>query len=90
MGYYSRMPLRNSIDYTGNSAIRNLMLCPPANFPEAFQLDSGGVVLLAVVGITDEEKEWGHQNAGEQLLELLKQHKAFPITDIHRGTIALP
>lgn len=89
MGWYDRMPLRNSIDYTGNSAIQNLMLCPPTNFPEQFQLDSGEVIWLAVVGITDEEKEWGRQNDGEQLLALLKQHQAFPVTDVHRQTISL-
>jgi Suppressor of fused protein (SUFU) len=90
MGWYDRMPLRNSIDYTGKSAIQNLMLCPPANSPEQFHLDSGEVIWLAVVGITDEEKEWGRQNDGEQLLALLKWHQAFPVTNIYRGTISLP
>ena len=90
LGCFDRIPLRNSIDYTGNSAIRNLMLCPPDNFPESFQLDSGEVVLMQAVGITDEEKEWGRQNSGEELLTLLKQHNAFPLTDIGRQTIPLP
>lgn len=89
MGWYNRMPLRDSIDYTGNSEIRNLMLCPPANFPGEFQLDSGEVVLLAVAGITNEEKAWATQNDGEQLLKLLKRYNAFPIINIRRQTIAL-
>lgn len=87
MGYYDRLTLRASIMPGFDSAIRNLVLAPPAGYPDEFQLESGTVVLIAVAGITDVEVQFAREHSSEALLTLLQQANAFPITDPQRHPI---
>jgi Suppressor of fused protein (SUFU) len=78
IGFYDRIPLRSSIKPGFDSAIRNIMFCPPVGYPGAFKLESGAVELIALVGITDEEAQYSRENDGEKLVELLARAGAFP------------
>jgi hypothetical protein len=78
MGCFDRIPLRNSIDYTGDSAIRNLMLCHPSDFPESFQLDSGEVVLWRQSGSQTKKKNGDAKTAARNCLSYSNNITLFP------------
>jgi Suppressor of fused protein (SUFU) len=87
IGFYDRIPLRSSIKPGFDSAIRNILVCPPAGYPDSFKLESGAVELIALVGITDDEAQYSRENDGEKLVELLARAGAFPITDQARKSV---
>ena len=72
------MKRRSSINPGFDSAIRNIMFCPPVGYPDAFKLESGAVELIALVGITVDEAQYSRENDGEELVELLARAGAFP------------
>jgi hypothetical protein len=85
--FYDRIPLRSSIKPGVDSAIRNILFCPPVSYPNSFNLESGVVDLMALVGITDDEAQYARENDGEKLVELLARAGAFPITDPARKSV---
>ncbi|HKQ77558.1 MAG TPA: suppressor of fused domain protein [Blastocatellia bacterium] len=87
IGFYDRMTLRSSIKPGFDSAIRNIMACPPVGYPATFNLESGEVEFVALVGITDDEAQYARENEGEKLVELLTRAGAFPITDPARKSV---
>jgi hypothetical protein len=66
---------------------RNIQACPPAGYPDSFNIESGIVDLMALVGITDDEVQYARENDGEKLVELLARASAFPITDPARKSV---
>lgn len=82
------VPLRRSIDPASESALRAVFIAPPALDSNRFQLDSGTVDLLLCVGITEEEHDYALKNGSDALLDLLKQHNAWPATDPARQSLA--
>jgi hypothetical protein len=86
LDYWHRVPLGGSI--TGNSALCHLLIVPSDSYPTQFSLASGKVDLLHVVGITDKERDYAKERGSEELLKLLKDHGAFPVTDPDRRCIA--
>ena len=90
IGFYDRIPLRSSIKPGFDSAIRNVLICPPIGYPATFKLESGEVELMALVGITDDEAQYARENDGEKLVELLMRAGAFPITDPARKSVISP
>lgn len=81
------IPLRSSIKPGFDSAIRNILFCPPVGYPDAFKLESGEVEFMALVGITDDEVQYARENDGEKLVELLARAGAFPVTDPARKSV---
>lgn len=75
----SPIPAGESIKPGFDSAIRNVQVCPPTDYPRSFSLESGEVDLMALVGITE--------NDGKKLVELLARDGAFPITDPARKSV---
>ena len=83
---YDRLPLRSSVS-PEPSALTWFMIGPPDGFLERFQLPSGWVDLLAVVGITDDEAANARAHGGEQLLEVLRKEASYPLTDPGRSSV---
>ena len=81
------MKMRSSIKPGFDSAIRNILLCPPVGYPDAFKLESGAVEIIALVGITDDEAQYSRENDGEKLVELLARSGAFPVTNPARKSV---
>jgi hypothetical protein len=84
---YDRIPLGSSIDSRPDGHMRNLILTEPEAFPRTFELESGRIDLLQCVGISDREREFGRTQGGPELVNLLKHHDAFPITDAARDSV---
>jgi len=82
LDYGQRVPLGGSL--VPGSALTHLLITPPDTYEAQFSLASGKVDLLHVVGITERERDYGKTNGSAALLELLRSHGAFPITDPNR------
>jgi len=89
LGVFDRIPLRASIT-PEPSALRWLMLAPPARFPSSVRLPAGAIDLLQVVGITDAEAQFARDRSGEALVEVLSGAGAFPVTDPSRTCTVTP
>ena len=83
---HDRMPLRSSIAGEA-SEITWLTVGPLDGFPSSFQLPTGSVDLLAVVGVTEQEAGYGRKHGGATLIELLRQETAYPVTDWRRSSL---
>ena len=80
---YDRIPLRGPIT-PEPSELTYIIVAPPVGYPSSFELKSGHVDLLALVGINDAEAQFARDNDGETLLARLKNCSAFPVTDPKR------
>lgn len=83
---YDRVPLRGPISLDP-SEIQWLILAPPESYPARFELESGWVDLLAVFGATDAETALAREQGGDKLVQMLKPHGAFPVTDPKRKSV---
>lgn len=54
---------------------------------DSFEIEKQKLGLLLIIGITQEEWEWGRTNGNEQLLEKLKEKNIYPFTDLYRQSI---
>jgi hypothetical protein len=54
---------------------------------KGFQLESGSVEFIQLVGITESEAAFGRQNGLDPLLELLRSGGAYQITDPGRASL---
>jgi len=86
LGLHDRMPLRSSIAGEA-SEITWLTVGPLDGFPSTFQLPTGSVDLLAVVGVTEQEAGYGRKHGGATLIDLLRQETAYPVTDWRRSSL---
>lgn len=77
---YDRIPLHGPIT-PEPSELTYIMVASPSHFIPSFQLESGHVDLLSLVGITDAEAQFARNNDGGTLLKYLKDNNAFPVTD---------
>jgi hypothetical protein len=87
LDYWHRIPYRGPIRLDRSSTLQNLFIAPPAHFPVSFQLASGRVNLLQLVGITDSERDYAKQHGSDKLVDLLIEHEACPVTDPARGPV---
>ncbi len=81
---FDRVPLGRTIDKSGDSLIKNLLILPPEHVPAQAQLDSGLFYLLLCVGITDAEVQFARAQDGPGLQKLLMHHDYIPVTHAHR------
>lgn len=86
LGDFDRIPLRSPIR-PEPSALTHLMLAPPVRFPRRAQLESGSFDFYQIVGISDVEAAYARSHGGDVLLELLKSHDYFPVTNPDRTEV---
>ena len=56
-------------------------------YPKQFQLASGNVDILLLVGITERENDFARSQDAEGLIGLLHHHGVFPLTQPERTSL---
>ncbi|HET9956730.1 MAG TPA: suppressor of fused domain protein [Polyangiaceae bacterium] len=84
----ARIPIGNPITLSSPSELTWLLVVPTKFEPPAFQLESGVVEFLQVIGITAAEAKLAREQGPEMLFDLLGAHGALSVTDPKRGTHA--
>ena len=85
------MPLNGPINSeVADSRVRGMLLTRPRDISDRFELSSGQVDLLQIVGITGPELAYGLYKGFDRLENLLFEAKAAPTTDPTRPVISLP
>jgi hypothetical protein len=81
-----RIPLRGPID-GGGSQLSSLLVaeCPAA--PGEQQLESGTFRFLTLVGISEAEAQFARDHDSQQLLAILAENDAFPVTRPERNSL---
>jgi hypothetical protein len=69
------------------SVLSYILIAPPAHGPNSFQLESGVVEFVQLVGVSESEAAFGRENGLETLLQLLTDHDAYARTDPRRNSI---
>jgi hypothetical protein len=80
IGVGACIPLGGSIDGISTGRLRNAIVVVPENLPRHFELPSGEVNFLTLVGITDEEFAIGRDEGGEMLAARLQAYSTYPVT----------
>ncbi|MGE5326957.1 MAG: suppressor of fused domain protein [Deltaproteobacteria bacterium] len=85
LGFGDRIPLQAPID--GNQSLLTwCLVVPPAGYPPEFQLPSGRVTLLHIVGVTDAEIRFAGEQGYPALLRKLSP-SGYPVTDASRDSV---
>lgn len=63
------------------SKLRVLAICQPDHYEATCQLDSGKFDFLHVVGITEAERDFAKSTSTDELIALLKERGAAPVTN---------
>lgn len=85
--YGNRVPLEASITPEFDSAIRWLLVEPPARVASSFELPSGRVDLFQLVGVTEAEVTFARQSSQDTLVALLEKEGPYPVTDAARKSL---
>ncbi len=80
LDYGDRIPLRAPITLSGESRLRNVVIARPNHYESSFRLESGRVDLLHLVGISDNEQQFGKQHGSDALMARLEQNGYSPVT----------
>jgi len=89
--WHDWMPLNGPINPAlPTTPVRGMILTHPRDIDARFDLSSGGVEFLQIVGITGPELAYGIHQGFERLENLLYEAGAAPTTDPARTTIELP
>ena len=83
---YHRIPVGGPIDGL-QSALTHVFIGPSPIAPEDVQLASGKFALLQLVGATETEIQFARERSGEELLALLKDRGAYPVTNPLRAAV---
>lgn len=86
LGLGDRIPLRGSIVPGNESALTHLLIAPPADGLK-FELESGTVEFIQLVGVSEGEAAFGRENGLGALLRLLADHDAYVTTNPRRTSI---
>jgi hypothetical protein len=86
LAFHDRIPLRSSID-GASSELTWLTIGPSDGLPADFQLPTGSVELLTIVGITEWEAAHAQAHGGGVLLDILREGDAYPVTDPRRSSL---
>lgn len=85
LDYGDRIPLHGSVALEQPSALQHVVIAQPDHYPACFQLASGRVDLLHVIGISDAELAFAKATSSAVLIERLKAQGAYPVTDPNRA-----
>ena len=80
LDYGDRIPLRAPITLEGDSLIQNLVITKPTHYSDHFNLESGRVDLLHLVGATDREIDFAKEHGSSDLCDRLLASGFVPIT----------
>jgi len=83
----ARIPLGGSIVPGTESKLKFLLVVPSPKELESFELASGRVDFLNVVGITEQEAKFAREQGTETLYEQLRNHNALWVTDPKRDSL---
>ena len=86
LGFGDRIPLRGPIVPGSESALTYLLIAPPAGL-QSFQLESGKVEFVQLVGVSEGEAAFGRENGLDALLGMLADHDAYATTNPRRNSI---
>ncbi len=86
LDYGTRVPLGGPINGDSASPIRFIVVAQPSTFPSSFQLASGKVDLLELVGITEAERDYAKAQGSDVLITRLREQGRFPLTDPSRNS----
>jgi hypothetical protein len=92
MGDFPMLDLGHRIPFSimpanGESPIiTHLMIVEPDHYQKYFDLSSGRVNFLHVIGITQEELKLAKASSSDDLLAILKKNNVYPITDRNRSS----
>lgn len=87
LDYGHRIPIRGPITLEGGSALTHIVLGEPDHYQRSFQLASGQVDFLHAAGISESERDYAKEHGSAELIALLKQHGAFPVTNPDRAAV---
>jgi hypothetical protein len=87
LGFGDRVPLRGPIVPGSESSLTYLLIAPPAESPKSFQLESGEVEFVQLVGVSEGEAEFARENGPDALIQLLSDHDAYARTNPKRTSI---
>jgi len=85
LDYGHRIPLGGPV--MPGSSITHVMLAEPEHYPVTHTLASGKFDFLHAVGITTQERDYAKEHSSNELLALLKQRGAFPLTEPLRASV---
>lgn len=89
--WHDWMPLNGPLNpQTPDSAVRGMFITRPRDLRDRFELPSGQVDLLQIVGITGPELAYGLFKGFDRLENLLYEAAAAPTTNPARSSIDLP
>ena len=71
LNYGDRIPMRAPITLQGDSLLRNILVTKPTHYVDHFELESGRVDFLHLVGISDREVEYAKAQCSEALRKQL-------------------
>lgn len=86
VGYMDRVPLGVSVDPKNPSELNGLIITEPEGLPAEFALPSGKVALVQCVGVTQREMEFARTQGTPTLIDVLKHHEIYPLTDARRAS----
>lgn len=85
--YGNHVPLGGPITNPEPSELTWLMLDPPRSALPQFELPSGRVDLMQVVGMTAGEQKFAMEKGNMALTDLLQRHTPYPLVDPLRGSL---
>ena len=81
LDYGARVPLGGPINGDPSSTLRFIVIAEPSNFSSSFQLASGRVDLLQVIGITEAERDFAKAEGHDALIARLQEGGVSSLTD---------
>lgn len=82
--YHDRVKFRQGKDA---GEVSRLLVLPPALYPAQFQLASGKVDLMMLMGVTEREAEFARTQETDGLVKLLEHHGTYPLTTLGRVSV---
>lgn len=70
-----------------SSDIKHLFVLPAPSDIHQFELPTGRVEVLLMIGVTEAEMRFARAQGGDGLLELMQHHGVSRVTDIHRASV---
>jgi len=83
---HDRIPLRGPVSFDP-SVLTWLLVGPPDGYQASFNLPTGSVDFMAVVGVTEDEAAHARSVGGGPLVDLLRTHARYPLTDPARRSV---
>ena len=82
-----RIPLGGPMGPQREGLLTHLLVAPPAANQKRFQLESGCVDFIQLVGISEREAAFGRERGLDPLLEILRSGNAYEVTDPARASL---